>query len=142
MAADCLCVSARLDVFIHPKKKQHKRPRTNSAVFTDAAQQTLWTHMPRKLKPYIFRHIECRVQVDSPLSQPLCSSSHSSARPRMSPGVESRRWVERFDLERCFLSNLHISTAPPEEQPHCPGARISAGKVFKKYMEGKKKEST
>lgn len=52
--------------------------------------------------------------------------------------MESRRWVGRFDLERCFLSKLHISTAPPEEQPDCPGARISAEKVSKKYMEGKK----
>lgn len=56
--------------------------------------------------------------------------------------VEGRNLVERFDSERCFLSKLHISAAPPEEQPDCPGARISARKVFKKYMERKNQQPT
>lgn len=72
------------------------------------------------------------------LFQPLCASFHFFSRPLIISRVEGRNLVERFDSERCFLSKLHISAAPPEEQPDCPGARISAGKVFKKYMERKK----
>lgn len=66
----------------------------------------------------------------------LFSFLHTAHRSARSAG---QHLLERFDLERCFLSNLHISTAPPEEQPDCPGARISAEKLFKKYMQGEKR---